>query len=222
MTTTPATDERPHVHDMVVAHRVFRHELGMLPALVGGTAEGDRARAGVLADHYRFVTDVLHHHHSFEDEHFWPVLLQRCPMDAALIERMEEQHERVAALLAELPPLWAAWTGDAGAADRDRLAARLAALSAALEEHLHDEEVHLLPIMEQHLSVAEWNAFGDSAAKAMDKKKGLYWLGVGFDLCDDAERERLWHKIPGWARVLWRLAGERVYRRQLARVRGTA
>jgi hemerythrin-like domain-containing protein len=215
-----ATTEKPNVHEMVVVHRTFRQELGMLPALVGGTAEGDRRRARVLGRHYRFVTTVLHHHHEYEDEHFWPKLLERCPMDAELITRMERQHERVAELLDSLPATWREWEARADADSRARLATQLAALSAALEEHLHDEETFLLPIMENHLSVAEWKAFGTHATKKMDKTKGMLWLGLAFETCTPEEKAHTLAKIPGWARVLWHLVGEAQYRRGVARIRG--
>src|SRR4051794_41782711 len=93
---------------MVIVPRVFRKELGMLPGLVIGTADGDRRRARTLGRHYRFVTQVLHDHHTYEDDHLWPVLLERCPIAAELINRMAEQHERAAAWIAALPAAWGA------------------------------------------------------------------------------------------------------------------
>jgi hemerythrin-like domain-containing protein len=218
--TTAAAPERPWVHEMVIVHRVFRKELGMLPALVAATAEGDRKRARTLHKHYRFVTEVLHHHHSYEDDNLWPVLTERCPMDAELIARMETQHERVAALIASLPDAWQAWEYVADTGSGARLAEVLAELSAALDEHLHDEEVYLLPIMEAHLSVAEWKAFGKHAARKMDKKKGLFWLGLMFEDITDDEYARFWAGLPAYVRLGYSTVGEGQYRRGAARVRG--
>jgi hemerythrin-like domain-containing protein len=205
---------------MVIVHRVFRKELGMLPGLVAGTADGDRRRARTLGRHYRFVTEVLHHHHTYEDDHLWPVLLERCPMDAELINRMESQHERVAALIAELPDAWQAWEYVADAFGRGRLAEKLTELSAALDEHLHDEEAFLLPIMENHLTVAEWKAFGKNAAKTMDKRKGLFWIGLMFEDITDEEYARFWAGLPLYVRMGYNVAGPMSYRSGVARVRG--
>ena len=44
------------------------------------------------------LTTALHHHHEGEDELMWPLLLERAPLDSALILTMEEQHERIAEL----------------------------------------------------------------------------------------------------------------------------
>jgi hemerythrin-like domain-containing protein len=223
VTPQPATEtapEKPWVGEMVIVHRVFRKELGMLPALVAATADGDRRRARTLGRHYRFVTEVLHHHHTYEDDHLWPVLLERCPMDAELINRMESQHERVAELIDALPGVWAAFEKEADPDSRRHLVETLAALSAALDEHLHDEEVFLLPIMEDHLTVAEWKAFGKHAAKTMDKRKGLFWIGLMFEDITDDEYARFWAGLPFYVRMGYRAAGPTQYANGVARVRG--
>jgi len=217
----PATaTERPWVGEMVIVHRVFRKELGMLPGLVTGTADGDRRRARTLGRHYRFVTQVLHDHHTYEDDHLWPVLLQRCPMDAELINRMETQHERVAGLIESLPAAWAAFERTADPETRAALAESLTELSAALDEHLHDEEAFLLPIMEDHLTVDEWKAFGKHAAKKMDKRKGLFWIGLMFEDITDDEYARFWAGLPLYVRMGYQVAGPTSYRSGVARVRG--
>ena len=221
--TQPATEtapEKPWVGEMVIVHRVFRKELGMLPALVAATADGDRRRARTLGRHYRFVTEVLHHHHTYEDDHLWPVLLERCPMDTELINRMEAQHARVAELIDGLPAVWAAFEKEATPETRSALADTLAALSAALDEHLHDEEVFLLPIMADHLTVPEWQAFGKHAARKMDKRKGLFWIGLMFEDITDDEYARFWAGLPFYVRLGYRVAGPASYANGVARVRG--
>src|SRR5690349_4204126 len=92
------------VHDMVVVHRAFRRELRLLPELVRAVEPGNTARATVVADHARMILTGLHLHHSSEDDLLWPKLLERCPPDAALVHRMEEQHERVEQALDRLGP----------------------------------------------------------------------------------------------------------------------
>lgn len=70
--------------DMVLVHRVFRREFGLLPLMVRGAADGDVRAAVRIAAHAREMTDALHHHHHNEDELLWPRLLQRAPVDAGL------------------------------------------------------------------------------------------------------------------------------------------
>ena len=56
MTHEPLAD----VRDMYLAHVMFRREIGLAPALIHGVADGDAARAAVVAAHLRLV-DTLRH-----------------------------------------------------------------------------------------------------------------------------------------------------------------
>ncbi len=91
--------DRPETWEMVVVHRVFRREFGALPGLVRAVPAGNVRRAAVVLAHLRELAEVLHHHHTAEDELVWPLLLERVGLDRPLVLRMEEQHERVGALL---------------------------------------------------------------------------------------------------------------------------
>ena len=54
-TSSPAATAPPRrlTSDMVLVHKVFRREFGMLPTLIGGVEPGDTARAAVIAAHAR-------------------------------------------------------------------------------------------------------------------------------------------------------------------------
>lgn len=55
--------------------RCFRHEFGLLPNLIREAA--DEARASVIAEHFVFIADALHHDHLAEDNLVWPLLIGR-------------------------------------------------------------------------------------------------------------------------------------------------
>ena len=112
MTTIAATD-RPDTHEMVVVHRIFRRESGLLPAMVRAVAPGDTARAALVAESVRDYLDGLHNHHTGEDELIWPLLLARVDLEQELVLRMEAQHEMVAAALARVGELLPAWQASA-------------------------------------------------------------------------------------------------------------
>lgn len=150
--------DRPDTRDMLVVHRVFRRESRVLAGLVPAVAAGDVVRARILAAHYRDHALGLHHHHSAEDDLVWPKLLARVDMEADLVIRMEHQHERVRKGLDRIDAALPEWERDAGPAARDHLAGLLADHAAALDEHLDDEERHVLALIEEHLSAAEWAA----------------------------------------------------------------
>jgi hemerythrin-like domain-containing protein len=244
--TTTSTTERTDTWDMVVVHRVFRREFRMAPAQVRAVAPGDTERIGNLADHITNLTTALQHHHTGEDEMLWPLLLERASMHTELINRMEAQHARLHAPLdriEELLPRWRAGA-PAGARDepaevpvpasvrdesaevlaqasvRDELADVLAQASAALDEHLADEEREVLPLVEQYVTPAEWNALRERGMAVIPKgKMALVFLGAILEEATPEEKKRFLAELPAPARLLWRLAGDRVYAKACARIR---
>src|SRR5262249_53287507 len=95
----PST-ERPDTQEMIVVHRIFRGESGLMPLMVRAVQPGDVARAELVGAHLRAYLDGLHSHHTGEDELVWPLLLARVDLEQELVLRMEAQHETVAATLA--------------------------------------------------------------------------------------------------------------------------
>jgi hypothetical protein len=90
-------NERPaDARDMAAAHTMIRREFGLMPALVRGAAAGDTPRVTLIADQITLMTGFLNGHHSGEDKHIWPHLLQRCPgRSGPLVAVMEEQHDAI-------------------------------------------------------------------------------------------------------------------------------
>jgi hemerythrin-like domain-containing protein len=211
---------RPEVREMVVVHGMFRHVLGRLPAQVRAVPGGDHEKAGVVVDHVDLAVDALHHHHTAEDRHLWPVLMDRAQPDHEVIERMESQHEGLAGLLERVQVQAAQFRYSAAAGDGEHLAATLEGLTAALEEHLADEEEHILPLAEQHLSAAEWDHLGQEATKSLSTEQRVLMMGMLKDSASSADAELLLHHAPilvtkvGWPLVMHRQY--EAYQRRLA------
>ena len=211
---------RPNTQDMYVVHRVFRRETALMPRLVRAVRPGDTARAAVVAAHFRDYALGLHHHHTAEDELVWPLLLARVDLEAELVLRMEEQHSRVAAGLTEVETLLTRWTATASPADGEALAQALERHRDTLVEHLTDEEDHLLALIEQHLTAAEWARLGENFATDTPKDKLLFFLGALLEEATPEETAELMRKLPVPARLAWRLVGRRSYARRTRRLRG--
>jgi hemerythrin-like domain-containing protein len=220
MSTT--VQERPDTSEMVVIHDLFRREFGNLPGLVRGVAPGDVERAGVVVDFVRELANGLHHHHTGEDELMWPLLLERATADAALVLRMEEQHERIAVLHDRAVDQCAAFGRAADAATGERLAETLTTLAAALDEHMREEEDHILPLVERHLTVAEWEALGERGRAGISKERQL--IQLGFILLGTSERDRaaFLARLPLAARLAWRFLGKRAFGAEYRRIYGRA
>jgi hemerythrin-like domain-containing protein len=215
--TDLSTREHPDTSDMYVVHRVFRRESALLPRLIRAVRPGDTDRAARVARHFRDYQLGLHEHHTGEDELIWPLLLQRVDLEAELVLRMEEQHQRVASSLATVAALMPAW--ERTARDGEPIAAALEQHRAALVEHLTDEENHLLTLIEQHLTVAEYAALGERFAAETPKDKLLFFLGALLEEATPEEEATMLQVLPRPAKVIWRLYGRRKYARDTRELR---
>jgi hemerythrin-like domain-containing protein len=206
--------------DMVLVHRVFRREFGLLPLMVRGVVDGDTTSASRVFRHATEIIDALHHHHQNEDELLWPRLQQRAPVDAGLTERMEAQHKIIGELLARAEAALPAWQRAPRGGDGDALAADLAELHARLEEHLDEEEAQVLPVVGQTITPAEWDELAERGFAAMPKRSALVFLGHILESASPAERSRfLRRRVPPPVRLLYRLIGRRAFTRETATLR---
>ena len=174
------TDYVPHFdgREMLMLHDSFRREFALLPGLVRGVATGDLERAQVIAAHITYVSTILHHHHHGEDAHVWPLLAERCAGECApLVELMEGQHEDVARIGREIDDGLRAWAG-AATGPRKALTAALVRLIPVLRGHLAAEEEHVVPLMEQYITAAEWNEIVEKEAADVDPAS----LPLGFGM----------------------------------------
>jgi hemerythrin-like domain-containing protein len=219
--TNTASTARPDTSEMVFVHNCFRQQFRALPGLVLAVPDGDVGRAAVIVDYLAELTTALHHHHEGEDELMWPLLLERAPMDGVLILKMEEQHERIAELYRRAADSAAGFVRAADTGSRADLADTLTELVAALEEHLHDEEVHILPLVEQVMTVAQWEALGERGRAGLPKDRQLVFLGFLL-AANTPERGREFLKsMPAPARIAWKVMGRRVFTREYRRIYGT-
>ena len=104
-----AHDIHPRTEQMAVFHRIFRTAFPEIAGLVRRTPPTASRRAEVVASYLDFQLTGLHAHHNTEDNNLWPRLLDRAAPDAALVERMERQHEVAAAAADRVRELAAQW-----------------------------------------------------------------------------------------------------------------
>ena len=218
-TTSAATEQLTDVRDMYVVHRVFRREFALIPRLVRGVAPGDVARASVVAEHARLILGGLDMHHTGEDALLWPKLLDRAAPSADLVHRMEAQHHRVEELIAQLGEALPRWEAEARPAVREELAATFDALHVALLEHLEEEERHILPLAERHVTQEEWAGLGEHGMAKVKKSELPILFGSMLEEATPEERTLMLGIVPGPVRLLVRTVFAWQYRRYIRRVR---
>jgi hemerythrin-like domain-containing protein len=213
------TSDRPLIQQMVVIHRVFRREFGLLPTLIRGVAPDDLARAKFVADHATGLLRFVHIHHSGEDELLWPVLLERVEVEADLIRRMEDQHEHVAALLPHAQEQLPAWTAEPSPESGAELAATFEQIASVLGEHLGEEETDILPLVETHLTVAEWERLGEHARGSLAPPDLMASLAAILEEADDEERAMFTAVLPPPVLTMFVEQAEPAYREHMRALR---
>ncbi|MEW1633108.1 hemerythrin domain-containing protein [Streptomyces sp. NPDC093801] len=222
MTTHHASEStvHPYTREMAMIHQVFRREARLLAELVQDVRPADSARALVLAEHWRQYAVGLHAHHTGEDEMLWPVLLPHLDLDAEQVLAMEAQHRELDEGITEVHGLMDRWQERALPADRDELAEALRRHHRQLCAHLDEEERHVMPLVALHVNEEQWKAVGERGLAETPKNRLMIALGAILEDSSPQERQEFMARLPLPARVLWRLLGQRQYRRETERVRG--
>ena len=209
--------------EMTMVHDMFRREFGLLPGLVREVTAGDVARAEEVGQHLDLVTGILHHHHQTEDDAVWPLLLMRCPEQIVpLVQLMEDQHASVAATGRKVSAALAGWRASASAGARAVLAGALDRLVPVLTEHLATEEERVVPVMELHITMGEWNRILEKAAAGTDPEVLPLTFGMLFYEGDPQIIEGVLNTLPAEVRGgMWDQAHQ-AYAAHAERIHGTA
>ncbi|KOG15796.1 nitroreductase/quinone reductase family protein [Streptomyces viridochromogenes] len=124
-----------------VVHDAFRRELALIREEMskgGGTTLGAQLRVNCLT-----FCAGLHNHHTGEDIGMFPVLADRHPEFAPALDRLGEEHERIAELVEDLRRVVSDEDADPAAARTE-----VERLTTALEAHLTYEEEQLIPVLD--------------------------------------------------------------------------
>jgi hemerythrin-like domain-containing protein len=219
MTGALVSERVINTHDMVVVHGAFRRESRMLRDLIAAVPDGDTDRAEILSRHLVWYEAGLTNHHHGEDEQLWPLLHERASVDAALVRRMQRQHDHVTDTLAGVLRALSAWQASASAECRDLLVSMLSAHRQVLIEHLDDEEHHLLPLAARYLTSPEWAALGEHFVATTPKTQLFLFLGAVLEEATSHERATLLAAMPRVARLAWWGIGRRRCASYIRRVR---
>lgn len=124
---------------MTLVHNAFRRELALIRKefAASGSGLGVQLRMNCLT-----LCQGLHNHHTGEDMAMFPFLGHRYPELEPVLDRLREEHVKIAALLGELQE---AVTADA--ADPLVVLPEVERLTDELERHLRYEEEQLIPLL---------------------------------------------------------------------------
>lgn len=141
-----------------IIHAALRRDLDRTAMVLDGTEQVSDARLHAIGTHALWLMDLLHDHHTTEDERLFPVIRRNNPGAADLLDEMETEHTAIAGATTTLEAAGRrAEAGEPGAAEALRDA--VAGLRAVLDPHLVHEERDLAPLVPESVSEAEWKDF---------------------------------------------------------------
>jgi len=163
----------PGPHDqtgMYVMHHAFRRDLGRFVVAVRQTPIGDAPTWRALTRRWGRFAAILHHHHTVEDENFWPILVrhaeERGDAEAlAMLVAMEDEHGDIDPALSDCQHGFQAMVEHPCADHRNALDVHLTGAREALDAHLGHEETEALPFLQEVLSTAEYAVLEAAAGR---------------------------------------------------------
>lgn len=200
---------------MNIVHQALRRDLERATtALEASPSPAVRQRVAI-ASHLCWMMDFLRAHHDSEDEGLYPVVRTRCPDAVDLLEQMDVDHQRIARSIDTVGAAATSYGKADGSSARARLVAAIGALNEVLLPHLQREEEHMMPIVSEVLSDAEWKAIEHEHNV---KPKRIAELGKeGHWLIDDAsadDRAKVLGLVPAVPRFVLLHGYGRIYRHQ--------
>jgi hemerythrin-like domain-containing protein len=191
------------VRDMAIVHATFRRAFSESAHLVRQRPTPSAERVQFLSDHIAFGIDMLHHHHEAEDVHLFPVLMERAPIEAAMVTEVGDEHKQVSGAIDTVTDARIAWRDQPGAQSAETLASALENLNEVLQGHLDDEEQKVVPLAAVTLTQKEWDALGEAARADIPKAKMPIAFGMLLEPLNADDRAYMKGHLPLPVRLLY-------------------
>jgi iron-sulfur cluster repair protein YtfE (RIC family) len=189
-------DAPADVSFMRALHAALRRDLSRLRDAAAKLDNSRGAPPTVLAGWDAFRAQ-LDNHHSAEDDDLWPVLRGELsdPGELAAVDAMVEEHRHIPPALAGVD---AALRGDGD------LTAPVELLSTVVLDHLAHEEREVLPLLEQHLTQAQWTTFLHKERSRRSPRERPEFLTWVLDDAGEQDAAAVLTEMPPPARLVYR------------------
>lgn len=200
---------------MYLMHHAFRRDLDAFAAAVRSTPVGDRRTWKALAARWELFAEVLHKHHTAEDDHIWPALVQVGTLeDIAVLEAMEAEHGEIDPLLESCAAGFRRLAARADEDARAALAVRVCAARESLRRHLAHEENDAIAIIQRTFSAEEFAVIEAEIGKGSSLREAVRMVPwVGYAVPRET-LERVFDEVPTPFRVIWSLTHRGFARRE--------
>jgi Hemerythrin HHE cation binding domain/Polyketide cyclase / dehydrase and lipid transport len=202
---------------MGIVHDALRRDLRRTRTALTGTPPPGRHQREAIAAHLGWMMEFLRAHHASEDEGLYPMVRERRPDAAAVLDRMDADHRAIGPGVARVEDRAADYGRGHDDGERQRLLTALDDLEATLLPHLRSEEDEAMPIVSATLTDGElrrWDEEQNIRPKSLRQlgREG-HWIldGLGPD-----DRDFVLHLVPRLPRFVLLHGFARAYRRQRA------
>jgi hypothetical protein len=202
---------------MGIIHEALRRDLRRTRAALTATPPPIADQRRAIARHLQWMMGFLHAHHSTEDGTLYPMVRDRNPAAAPVIDQMNADHDAIAPGIERFEAAAAGyWRGD-DHGERENLLAALDGLEETLLPHLRREEDEMMPLVSSTITDTElrrWDEAENIRPKSLAQlgREG-HWLLDGLDA---DERDLLVHLVPPVPRFVLLQGFARAYRRHTA------
>ena len=189
--------EGPHDHTgMYVMHHGFRRDLARFRSAVRNTPSGDTATWRLLGERYARFAVTLHHHHTAEDEVYWPVLRRAAaergaPEDLDALSENSDEHAEMDPCLEHCAKAFAEMAAHPCEDHRNALDLRLAGLAELLLSPMEHEEHEILPLVQRVMENDEFVATEKAVAKTHPPKQIPFLVPWALHGLAPADRDRM-------------------------------
>jgi len=182
------TAERPaDTRMMGIAHAAFRRDLARVRLVLTATPAPQGGRRQAVAEQVLWLMQALHAHHDAEDAGLWPLVRERNPAAAQLLDAMEADHRSIVPAMQTLTAAARRYRSAGSDDPRLALVRALDALTGVLEPHLDREVRDAMPVVAQALTARCWHAWNH---KYNIKPKSPWQLALdGHWLLDEIDPE---------------------------------
>lgn len=224
MTNTHAVplDAPADTQMMGIMHSAFRRDFVRLRRVLDTRQATEPQRRSALAEHVLWLMNVLHEHHSGEDDGLYPLVIRRNPDSADLAQRMDEDHRIITPAMDRLVTAAQRHLDDPDSPEH-LLASAIDDLTGVLFPHLELEETEMMPVVSQSITEGEWRDWDEEfnlKPKSLTQLASeAHWV---IDGLDDVSRDHVEHLVPAVPRfILLKLMGGPYRRKRAALWDGT-
>lgn len=172
---------------MGIVHGALRRDLERARAELTTAPYPSGRQRRAIGQHVLWLMDVLHHHHTGEDEGLWPLVRERDPSAGPLLDSLDEDHRRIAPAIETLEAAGRRYADTTSVDKRVVVLAALDEMLVVLLPHLEREVVEAMPVVSACVSQSDFQAWDQ---KYNIRPKSFVQLGIeGHWLLDGLDPE---------------------------------